>query len=132
MSPREIAQASRSPVFAKMFDTDMLEKTTGVLRIDDARLAVVHAMIKFCYTAEIEFSDNLSSEEVLEVAHKYDIDLLKTTCERHLVATLSHENLPRRLKLARKFESDALQTATTQYLKNNFDALFCSVLEELC
>lgn len=52
----------------------MLEKEMEVVQIEDATFSVMRAMIKFYYTSEINFSEDLTSEEVLEVAQKYAID----------------------------------------------------------
>ncbi|CAM6081743.1 unnamed protein product [Calypogeia fissa] len=124
--------ASRSPVLCKMFDTDMLEKETGIVRVDDITLPVMRAVVRFCYTAEIEFTDKVSSEAVLEVAHKYELDLLRKLCVRDLTKTIDRGNLPKRLKVARKFEATGLEAAASQFFKADFDTVICNVLDEFC
>lgn len=67
-----------------MFHTNMPEQLTETVRIDDTTLPVMTAVIKFCYNAEINFTEEVTAEEVLAVAHKYSIDLLQKICLKHL------------------------------------------------
>lgn len=127
---REHAQASKSPVFCKMLETDMVEKETGVLRIDDATLPVMRAVIGFCYDAKIKFTEEVTSEAVLAVAHKYAIDHLSHICESDLTATIHKGNLAKRLKLAKKFEAKGLEAAAHEFFKGNFDNVVGDVLTE--
>lgn len=132
LASRENEQASRSPAVWKMFDTNMHEKNSGTIQIDDARLPIMHTLIHFCYTADIKFSDKITAEDVLQVAHKYDIDFLRKLCERHLITTINDENVPKMLKIAERFEGEALQTATRQYFREHFNDVIDGVVEELC
>ncbi|CAM6103292.1 unnamed protein product [Calypogeia fissa] len=123
--------SSKSPVFCKMFNAKMMEGETGIVFIDDASQDVVRAVIKFCYDAQVDFTE-VSADEVLHVAHKYDIALLQKVCEDHLATTIDCENLPKRLKTAKKFESKHLKAAVSQFFKKNFDEALPHVMEELC
>lgn len=124
-------QAHRSTVFRKMFQIETLEEETGIVRIDDASLPVLRAVIRFCYCAEIDFTHEVAAEDVLPVAHKYAIDLLQKVCEEELCATINGRNLPRRLKLAKKFQAKELQARALRYLKRNFDEAIGGVVREL-
>ncbi|CAM6103278.1 unnamed protein product [Calypogeia fissa] len=124
--------ASKSSVLCKMFDTETLEKETRIFRIDDTTLPVMRAVVRFCYTAEIEFTDEVTAEAVLEVAHKYELDLLRKLCVQDLTTTISEGNLPTILKLARRFESTGLEAAASQFFKDNFDEVISDVLGEFC
>ncbi|CAM6098244.1 unnamed protein product [Calypogeia fissa] len=127
----KIVLASRSPVFSKMFKTEMLESETGVLQINDGTLPVIHAVIGFCYHAEIEFTAEVTAEDVLAVAHKYAIHFLQKLCEEHLSKTINKVNLPARLKLAKKYEATRLQKEALEYLKNHFDEVVVGVVDDL-
>lgn len=109
----------------------MLEAQTGMIRIDDASLPVMRAVIKFCYNAEISFTHRVTSEDVLVVAHKYGIDLLQKTCEEDLIKTMNKHNFARKLRMAMKYDAHAVQAAATKKLKKHFDKLISVVLEEL-
>ncbi|CAM6083735.1 unnamed protein product [Calypogeia fissa] len=124
--------ATRSAVFSKMFEIEMLERETGVVHIDDATLPVMRAVIKFCYDADISFTDEVTGEDVLVVAHKYQITLLHKICEEHLVKTLNNDNLAKRLRLAKRCDAPGLESAASKYFKDNFDSVVGAVLAELC
>ncbi|KAL3682576.1 hypothetical protein R1sor_000598 [Riccia sorocarpa] len=48
----------------------VLEKESGTVRVDDASSHVIRSMVSFCYTADIQFTEEASAEEVLKIAHK--------------------------------------------------------------
>ncbi|CAM6081746.1 unnamed protein product [Calypogeia fissa] len=124
--------SSKSSVFCKIFYTKMIEDETGIVRIDDATHQVMRAVIKFCYDGEINFTDEVNAEEVLQVAHKYDIGFLHKVCEDYLITTINDTNLPKTLKLAKKFEAADLEVAASKYFKDHFDRVISNVLAELC
>ncbi|CAM6081738.1 unnamed protein product [Calypogeia fissa] len=123
--------ADKSSVFRKMFETDMLEKQTGIIQIDDATFPVMRSVISFCYTAEIQFSEEVPAEEVLKVAHKYAIDHLRDVCAEELTKNINKESLPQMLRLAKRFDAKGLQDAAAKFFKENFDSVFPNVLNEL-
>lgn len=114
-----------------MFETRGLGKETVIIEVEDASFEVMRAVIKFCYDAEIIFDGKMvRCEDVLEVAHKYGIELLFKICEEHLIKTIDMGNLPRRLKLAKKVGAEGLQTEAFKYFKSNFDEVIVSVMDE--
>jgi hypothetical protein len=114
-----------------MFDTAMLESETGHVRIVDATLPAMRAVVAFCYSAEIEFTEEITPWEVLEIAHKYEMDLLERTAEEALIKSLDTSNLIRRLKLAKKVGAKLLQASGLEYLKTNFDDAIGAVVDEV-
>ncbi|CAM6098245.1 unnamed protein product [Calypogeia fissa] len=127
----KVILASRSPVFSKMFKTEMVESETGVVQISDVTFPVIHAVIGFCYHAEIKFTEEVTAEDVLTVAHKYAIHFLQKVCEEHLAKTIDKGNLPERLKLAKKYEAKCLGKKALEYLRNHFDEVVVGVVDEL-
>jgi hypothetical protein len=126
-----VVQAGKSLVISKMFETKMMESETGCIRIDDATLPAMRAVVAFCYNAEIEFSDDVNPEEVLEIAHKYGIEHLERSCEEALMESINTANLPKRLQLARKVGAKLLQARALECLHNNFSDAIVAVLDEL-
>jgi hypothetical protein len=124
-------KSDKSSVFRKMFDTNMVETQTGIIHIDDATFPVMRAVISFCYTAEIQFSDEVPAEEVLKVAHKYAIDHLRDVCAEELTKNINKDTLPQMLRLAKRYEAKGLEDAAAKYFKENFDTVFPNVLNEL-
>ncbi|CAM6091572.1 unnamed protein product [Calypogeia fissa] len=123
--------AGKSPVFYRMFDVSMLEKQTGLIPIDDATLPVMRAVINYCYTAEISFTEEVPPEEVLQVAHKYEITHLRDVCGDELCQRIDETNLADMLRLSKKFEAKTLQEAAAKYFKEHFDTVFSTVLDNL-
>ena len=77
--------ASYSPVFRRMLQCDMKEKSTGMVTIEDTKPDVIKAMLNFIYTGEI---DRSASDEAIEdlfiFADMYFIEDLKKACDEIL------------------------------------------------
>ncbi|BBN19026.1 hypothetical protein MPTK1_8g07410 [Marchantia polymorpha subsp. ruderalis] len=123
--------AGKSTVFGKMFDIDMKEKEIGTVQVDDADAPVLRSMVNFCYTAEILFTEEASVEEVMKLAHKYDISELKEVCESELCEGINEENLCTRLRLAHIYDIKTLNAVGVKFFKDNFDDVYPSVVERL-
>ncbi|KAL3682582.1 hypothetical protein R1sor_000604 [Riccia sorocarpa] len=124
--------AGKSTVFQRMFHCDMKEKESGTVVVNDASSAVLRSMVKFCYTAEIEFTEDVSAEEMLKISHKYDIRHLKEVCEEELSKSLNGSNFCKRLKLAHMYDGKELDSAVAKFLQANFTDLYKKVSESLC
>ena len=74
--------SARSPVFAAMFSTDMIESKTGRVEIHDASAHLFKHFLKFIYTGQLDISAR--NFELLALADKYEIETLRELC---LVAT---------------------------------------------
>lgn len=73
--------SANSPVFGAMFRTDMIEKNTGVVKIDDMSAKAFDAMLHYLYyrsMEKIEKSVDIALE-ILRAADKYDIPDMKFT-----------------------------------------------------
>jgi len=73
--------SANSPVFAAMFQTDMVEMNTGVVKIEDMSAKAVDAMLHFLYYRNMEkIETNVDiALEILRAADKYDIPDMKFT-----------------------------------------------------
>ncbi|KAL3682641.1 hypothetical protein R1sor_000663 [Riccia sorocarpa] len=123
--------AGRSKVFQRMLDTEMKEKKTGVIRVDDVAGPVLRSMVNYCYTAEIQFTEEAPADELLKVAEKYDIKDLKAVCEDELSKDISKENLSKRITLARLYNAKKLDRMTQQFFKANFDTVYETFVGEI-
>ncbi|KAL2611359.1 hypothetical protein R1flu_023051 [Riccia fluitans] len=124
--------AAKSTVIQRMFQNDMREKRSRIITVDDASSPVVRSMVNFCYTADIHFTEEASAEQVLKVAHKYDIKALRDLCGEELCKGLNTDNLCKRLVLARMYDSNKLGDFTAKYFKDNFNEVYPSFVERLC
>ena len=59
--------AARSPVFARMLSTDMVETNTNNIDIDAGK-DVMQEMISFMYTGKVTDIENLDVPELLKLA----------------------------------------------------------------
>ena len=85
--------AARSPVFMAMFTSNMKEKETKKVTIDDFKAEVVSEMLNFIYTGSVSSKDiGKIATELLTAADKYQLDLLKRLCEEVLCSTLKVSN----------------------------------------
>ncbi|KAL2611363.1 hypothetical protein R1flu_023055 [Riccia fluitans] len=124
--------AGKSAVFQRMLDTDMKERNSGTIFINDANSSVLKSVVKYCYTADIDFTEEAPAEEILKVAHKYDIVELKGVCEDELSRGLDTENFCTRAMLAQIYDAGKLDAATSAFFRANFDKLYLTVIKRLC
>ena len=86
--------SARSPVFSAMFQADMIENHLQKVNIRDVKKEVFSEVLKFIYTGKVSSEDSLKEQarDILAVANKYQLDLLKKLCEAQLVSTLDASN----------------------------------------
>ncbi|CAM6114095.1 unnamed protein product [Calypogeia fissa] len=111
--------ASKSPVFRKMFESQMKETRTGEIQILDASAPVIRGMVDFCYTAEINFGEQVYPDEVLKVAHKYDLPELKCEAECELLKRLTEANLVEALELSCTYQAEIVKQRCIDYLAHS-------------
>lgn len=83
--------SARSPVFKAMLTSDMVERTQGVIHIEDASVEVVRAMVRYMYTAKVEH-DFDRIKELLVLANKYQVLELVNYCSSRIFESLSEDN----------------------------------------
>ena len=100
--------ASRSPVFAKMFSSDMLESATNSLTLPDIEPDVLKELLTYIYTGECP---NIKEHalSLLGQAEKYELSHLKALCERRLSYDLQVSNAARILVLADTLKAEQLK-----------------------
>nr|ADV40300.1 putative roadkill [Latrodectus hesperus] len=67
----------RSPVFATMFQQDMLENQTGIVDILDVEATTLDSFLRFVYSGVVEGMDCEKASKLLVVAEKYQVISLK-------------------------------------------------------
>ena len=135
---------SRSPVFASILQHGIKERLLDYLEVHDVEPDVFGEMLHFIYTDRVKNLDKYASE-LLAVAHKYKLDLLKFQSEQFLAQNLTFVNCVALLQLADLHSADQLKRISISYMesrvsdlvqtndwremKRNSPHLVCEVLE---
>ena len=115
-----VVLASRSSVFRAMFEHNMKESGEGRVDISDCSYEAVAAMLKFMYCdIPPEFDDDVSPNELLMVADKYDVPGLKRVCEDQLLAKLNVKTAAHTLQLADCHSAPFLKHCTLAFISVN-------------
>jgi len=107
--------ASRSPVFATMFEVDMIEKRERRVKIEDMNSQAVRSLLDFIYTDAVSEASLLEDEQLFFAADKYSIPRLKISCEEAMVASLKVENAAERLSIGHVYDADKLHRAAKYF-----------------
>eukprot|EP00092_Neocalanus_flemingeri_P106839 GFUD01137093.1.p1 GENE.GFUD01137093.1~~GFUD01137093.1.p1 ORF type:complete len:344 (-),score=64.72 GFUD01137093.1:17-1048(-) len=114
--------AARSPIFSSMLQNDMLEKNTGVIKIDDFGINVVKAMVKYVYTARIddEFED---IKALLRIGDKYLIRSLVDICSKKLIDSISFSNVVDLGIFAETYSVQNVVDKCSEFIANDLNSL---------
>lgn len=116
----KVILAARSPVFAKMFEHDMQESANNRVKIDDIQPNIFKEVLTYIYTGQVpKFNGKTMVYELLYAADKYQLDHLKSLCERQLISTLNFQNAARIIQFAHLHNAPELKRATLQFISKN-------------
>lgn len=113
--------AIRSPVFHRMFSTDMLESKTNIVNIDDISQDVFVQLLKYIYTGTADVSKYAT--ELFLAAEKYLIDDLKEECKEIINNHISIDNCIKILVLADQVKDSLIQTKAIEFINRNKDKI---------
>ena len=119
--------AARSRVFQAMLRTNMREKESGRIDIQDLTHEVVSEMLEFIYTGEI--NKNLSEDflrELFIAADKYQLDLLKNMCEHLLSSAVAVKNCLKNLSFTNLYVTKTLKKSSLEFIMRNTVAVTTS------
>ncbi|CAI2347947.1 unnamed protein product [Caenorhabditis sp. 36 PRJEB53466] len=107
-----------SPVFKSMFSSpSMIEAQRGEIHIEDAKYDSVRAMVEFMYTGATEQLESQGNiDEILAIADKYEVLLLKDQCERLIAQTISLKNVTSIAMFSDTYTADYLKSAVIRFL----------------
>ncbi|XP_049794271.1 cortactin-binding protein 2-like isoform X8 [Schistocerca nitens] len=114
--------AARSPVFAAMFQHDMLEAACGRVSIADVEAPVMRQLLAYMYTLQ---TPQLASTapQLLAAADKYGLTALKAACERQMAAQLDVENAAAAAVVAVRHSCPQLTAAAVAFINANRQVL---------
>ena len=101
-----------------MFTSKMEEAATSEVTISDFSEESVEKMVAFMYSGEQP--DTSYDEEVLKIADKYGVELLKARCEASLAKTIDDSTVAGMWVLADTFQAIALKAEVFRYLSDNW------------
>lgn len=114
--------AARSPVFAKMFASDMREGREKEVPLADLEAGAVRALVTFLYTGKAP-REAMDSEErsiaLLQAAHRFEVPSLIDMCARALAGRLSIETVSETLKVADTFGCAGLRVQCLSYMREH-------------
>lgn len=115
-------QASRSPVFRAMLETEMEESLSGTIKLSDVSYDALRAFVNYLYTAEASLDDEMACD-LLILADKYEVKHLKTYCEKFLISKLNWETSLVSYSFAHQHNAKNLLDAALSLILDNMDKL---------
>merc|ERR1719354_1216876 len=107
-----------------MFQSNMKEKKTKIVAIDDFKAEVVSEMLNYIYTGFVSDKDiGEIGTELLAAADKYQLDLLKNICEERLCSTLKVTNCVEYLVVGDMYQTFKLRKRATEVAVKNIDTI---------
>jgi hypothetical protein len=111
----------RSPVLKTMLNVGLRESATAELRITDFDVPVVQDFVRFLYTGNCDATPH--AEQLLALAHRYQMPDLQRLCEYSLQSGLTPANALDVLALADLYSCSDLRKAVMDYIARNPAAL---------
>ena len=114
-----ISLRARSPIFAAMFQHEMVEKKTGKVDIADCSTAGFKVFLQYVYTGN---ASTMSPENVLDlyyIADKYQVEDLKTDCIEYMKNIISGNNFFEITNLALKHAIYDLEDFAVRFFCRN-------------
>ena len=114
--------AGRSQVFRNLLTSDMEEKSTGIIKIEDFDIQVVRAMVLYMYSATIEdeFDDLVA---LMKIGNKYFIQALVDDCSTKLCGKISVMNVLDMDVVVELYCVQGLLESCAQFVNENIDVL---------
>ncbi|CAL1262234.1 unnamed protein product [Larinioides sclopetarius] len=122
----KIILSARSSVFKTMFTTDMREKTTDCVIIEDLDADTVRRMVLYLYSDTLEDLDWKKAQSLYFAADKYNIENLKRLCSSFLKSSLQSFNCCDFLILADRHNDEDLKKSVQEYIANSREEIFHS------
>ncbi|XP_015117117.1 TD and POZ domain-containing protein 4-like [Diachasma alloeum] len=109
--------SAASPVFHAMLTSPMKEGMENCVVIEDIDAGIMKTVLKILYTGRDEDLDRLEiAWEVLAVAEKYDMKVLKDQCEQKLLNNLTVNNVLQILDDADTYQAETLKKECMKFI----------------
>ncbi|XP_065356398.1 protein roadkill-like [Calliphora vicina] len=114
--------ASRSDVFAAMFEHEMEESKSNRVVVTDCDHKVLKEMLRYIYTGKAPNLDEMAAE-LLAVCNKYGLENLKYMCEEKLCNRLTIDTVAETLILADLYRAKELKEHTIHFMNTHANAV---------
>ncbi|KAF8771039.1 Speckle-type POZ protein-like like protein [Argiope bruennichi] len=114
---------ARSSVFKSMFTTDMREKTTDCVTIEDLDAETVRLMLMFLYSDRLEDMNLEQAKSLYFAADKYNIVALKYKCSDFLKSNLQPPKSCDLLLLSDMHQDEELKKYVQEFIINNHEEI---------
>ena len=101
-----------------MFSSPMEESKTSEVTIPDFSDSTVESMVSFLYSGDLP--DASYDQELLKIADKYGVELLKARCEGALAKTIDDATVAGMWVLADAYQAHKLKAEVFRYLSDNW------------
>ncbi|XP_008545839.2 speckle-type POZ protein isoform X1 [Microplitis demolitor] len=106
----------RSPVFRAMFTANIKPNTKDRIKLPDMDPVIFNSILEFIYTDKVP---DVITEELLDAAEKFQLELLKKICEEFFCESVSTENVVSMLILADKYNAKQLLEYSVEFIVSN-------------
>ena len=109
-----------SPVFAAMFEHDMIEKKTKAVEIPDIEPKVFRQLLQYLYTGDApELEEDSMTEPLFLAADKYQVDSLKDWCSSVMSKKMKIDDVIHLLVFAHLHSAGQLQEDCLSFIVKN-------------
>lgn len=123
----KIVVCAKSPVFRAMFENEMSEKISQVVKIPDVDIHSLRRLLTFMYSEKFEnILNEYDAMKLYSVADKYQYDKLKKKCSDFLKSNILIANVCDVLELADRHQDSGLKLAAQVYIKSKCHEILTS------
>lgn len=108
-----------SEVFARMFESDMVEKKTGQVKITDIEPEIFKLMLRFIYSRQLDCQDTEELLKLITVADKYEVRSLVSLCGYRISNKLTVDNAIEALVIADCVRDNHFKEECITFIINN-------------
>ena len=111
--------SASSSYFQALFADDFLEKTTGVVKLDEIGATAMEKVLEFIYTGEVEI-DVVNAQDLVVVADYLNIPALKLNASAVLESSINVSNCLTLQQFSSKYDCGRLKESCAFFINQNF------------
>lgn len=108
-----------SDVFAKMFESDMIEKSTSKVKIIDIEPKIFKLLLSFMYSRQLDCQDTEELLKLIIAADKYEVKSLVNLCGYRISNKLIVDNVIEALIIADRVRDNYFKKDCMDFIINN-------------